>query len=266
MAVLPGLGLQPQNKDTGLNTFNNTFISNMGPINSGVGFINVAETPITNTFGSGTAAPRNNNFSDPTYNLTPLQRQRNRNVNNNAENNSGAGDAPPAGNTEKIVYGKILDWDNKATDEILRKPFFNLVNKKLETINVFRFTQFTFNGFISQNRRVVVQVESIKYLSVGDIIYSTLETEISSVTNQKKRFVKIEIKNIIAPNKIEGIYVNLSANGEIPLISFMQTDINIAPFSERHAWDIIKKPSSGSGSGSGGGGGGGGDNGTKIPL
>jgi hypothetical protein len=268
MAVLPGLGLQPQNKDTGLNTFNNnTFISNMGPINSGIGFVNFAETPITNTFGSGTAAPRNNNFSDPTYNLTPLQRERNRNVNNNAENNSGAGDAPPAGNTEKIVYGKILDWDNKATDEILRKPFFNLVNKKLETINVFRFTQFTFNGFISQNRRVVVQVESIKYLSVGDIIYSTLETEISSVTNQKKRFVKIEIKNIIAPNKIEGIYVNLSANGEIPLISFMQTDINIAPFSERHAWDIIKKPSSGSGGSQGNnGGGGGGDNGTKIPL
>ena len=282
MAVLPGTGLQPSNKDTGLDSSNkgnfplNGGTNNMINVNAGAGFSTQGSGFVISntssgfeTTGTGTAATRNNNFSDPLVGggtggggnkLNPLSgggTGGNKTINNNTENNSGTGDAPPAGNTDKVVYGQILDWDNAVTNE-LRSSTNSSTGLKT---NYFQFTPFTFNEF-PKTRRVVIKVDTIKFLEVGDIIYSQLKTD-SILRNLQVRLIRIEIKSITAPNTVYGVYVKNDAE---QTILDQQAQIPVTQYMQRHAWDIIKKPSGGSGGGGNDGGGGGGDTGAKVPL
>ena len=108
----------------------------------------------------------------------------------------------------------------------------------------------------------MIKVDTIKFLEVGDIIYSQLKTD-SILRNLQVRLIRIEIKSITAPNTVYGVYVKNDAE---QTILDQQAQIPVTQYMQRHAWDIIKKPSGGSGGGGNDGGGGGGDTGAKVPL
>jgi hypothetical protein len=258
LGVLPSTGFNPITIDAGLDTSKKGF--QLAGSGSSVGTnanSNVNATLNRLIGGTTNTASGNNNFSDPQYNLTPIARERNRNVRNNTGSNSGTGTNPPSENTDKIVYGKVIDWDSQVRNEL---TFKNLSNGTTESF--YKFTPFTYDGFKTNNRRVIVQVDTIQYLVVGDIIYSQLTEKGQSLLSGGNntfdiRYVKIEIKNIIAPNLVEGVYL-MTDTGGIGSNRFLNIKTN--PYEQRHKWDIIKKAVPG------GTGGGGGNSGTRIPL
>ena len=252
--MLPTTGITPITIDSGLNSSQTGFVlagsgsSTLGPNASR----NTTTNSVLNTLIAG-GSTNNSNMGVVTDNLGV---NNNAKVNNNAESNTGSGNNPPAGNTDKVVYGQILDWDNAVTNEL--RSFTNS-STGLKT-NYFQFSPFTFNEF-PKTRRVVIKVETIKFLEVGDIIYSQLSTE--SFLNFFVRYIRIEIKSITAPNTVYGVYI--LREGEQSVLD-QQARIPVTQYMQRHAWDIIKKPSGGSGSGGNNGGGGGGDTGARVPL
>ncbi len=257
LGVLPSTGFNPITIDAGLDTSKKGF--QLAGSGSAVGTnanSNVNATVNRLIGGATNTATGNNNFTDPQYNLTPIARERNRNINNNTGSNSGTGTNPPSGNTDKIVYGKVIDWDNQVRNELTYK---NLANGTTESF--YKFTPFTYDGFKKNNRRVIVQVDTIQYLVVGDIIYSQLTEKGQSLLSGGNntfdiRYVKIEIKNLIAPNLVEGVYL-ITDTGGIGSNPFLNIKTN--PYEQRHKWDIIKKANPGII-------GGGGNSGTRIPL
>jgi hypothetical protein len=257
LGVLPSTGFNPITIDAGLDTSKKGF--QLAGSGSTVGTntnSNVNATVNSLIGGTTNTASRNNNFTDPQYNLTPIARERNRNVRNNTGSNSGTGNNPPSGNTDKIVYGKVIDWDSQVRNEL---TFKNLSNGTTESF--YKFTPFTYDGFKRNNRRVIVQVDTIQYLAVGNIIYSELTEKGRSILRGSNdtfdiRYVKIEIKNLIAPNLVEGVYLRTETGG-IGSDPFLEIKTN--PYEQRHKWDIIKKANQGII-------GGGGGSGTRIPL
>jgi hypothetical protein len=263
---LPSTGFNPITIDAGLDTSKKGF--QLAGSGSSVGTnanSNVNATVNRLIGGTTNTASGNNNFSDPQYNLTPIARERNRIVRNNTESNSGTNTNPPSENTDKIVYGKVIDWDSQVRNEL---TFKNLSNGTTESF--YKFTPFTYDGFKTNNRRIEIQVDTVNYLKVGDIIISQLTEKmeylsINQPVNLDIKYIKIEIKNIISPNIVQGVYLRPEYDG-LPLNQYLNVKTN--PYEQRHKWDIIKKANSGSGGsqGDGGGGGGGGDTGAKVPL
>ena len=263
LGVLPSTGFNPITIDAGLDTSKKGF--QLAGSGSSVGTnanSNVNATVNRLIGGTTNTASGNNNFSDPQYNLTPIARERNRIVRNNTESNSGTNTNPPSENTDKIVYGKVIDWDSQVRNEL---TFKNLSNGTTESF--YKFTPFTYDGFKTNNRRIEIQVDTVNYLKVGDIIISQLTEKmeylsINQPVNLDIKYIKIEIKNIISPNIVQGVYLRPEYDG-LPLNQYLNVKTN--PYEQRHKWDIIKKANSGSG-GSQGDGGGGGDTGAKVPL
>jgi len=258
LGVLPSTGFNPITIDAGLDTSKKGF--QLAGSGSSVGTnanSNVNATVNRLIGGTTNTASGNNNFSDPQYNLTPIARERNRIVRNNTESNSGTNTNPPSENTDKIVYGKVIDWDSQVRNEL---TFKNLSNGTTESF--YKFTPFTYDGFKTNNRRIEIQVDTINYLKVGDIIISQLTEKmeylsINQPVNLDIKYIKIEIKNIISPNIVQGVYLRPEYDG-LPLNQYLNVKTN--PYEQRHKWDIIKKAVPG------GTGGGGGNSGTRIPL
>lgn len=259
LAVLPTTGVTPITIDSGLNTSQTGFVL-AGSGSSTLG-TNASRNTTTNNvlntlIGGGTT--NNRNTGVVTDNLG---------VRNNAESNTGSGNDPLAGNTDKVVYGKILDWNNHITTE---KTFKALGNNKYESY--FLMTPSTFNyGRVS---KVEIQVDTTRNLAVGDIILSELKAKVKNVDlklgwiDEFQKIIKVEIKHIAVEygrNIVYGVFLN-------PETFFIPNNwsynLLADPYEQRHKWDIIKKSgSSGSqGDGGSGGGGGGGDTGAKVPL
>ena len=192
-------------------------------------------------------------------------------VKNNAESNTGSGNDPLAGNTDKIVYGKILDWDNQTRTE---KAFKQLGGGKTESY--YLMTPSTFN--YGRVKRLEIQVDTSRSLAVGDIIQSqiTIKQDVTTTNNlgifEKQtidvNIIRVEIKSISVENNrniVYGVFVN---PGAFLIQNNWSYNLLADPYEQRHKWDIIKKSgSSGSqGDGGSGGGGGGGDTGAKVPL
>ncbi len=253
MAVLPGVGLQPSTKDTGLDTSKKGLfpIVGGGPASTLEGYNRfVAANNITATSGTGTAATRNNNFSDPQYNLTPIQRERNRNVRNNTENNTGTGDAPPPGNTDKIVKGKIVDFIIKLSNE---STYFTVTNK-LGADPTPAKGVFKRNLASSQKLQCEISVETTKFLSVGDILIS------------KDGYVNVQIVQITEPNKVFAQWLKSEKEYSIDNIGILNTGFksDIIEYTKYNTsnieWNINKPKKDGEGGGGGNG------SGVKQPL
>ena len=258
LGVLPTTGLNPITIDAGLNTSQRGFqLAGSGSsIGTNVNANSNVNSSVNRLIGGTTnASTQNNNFGN----------ENNRNIRNNTESNSGNNANPPSGNTDKIVFGKVIDWDSQVRNEL---TFKNLSNGTTESF--YKFTPFTYDGFKTNNRRIEIQVDTANYLKVGDIIISQLTEKIDylSVNNPVSldiKYIKIEIKSIKSPNLVYGVYLKPEYDG-LPINPYLNVKTN--PYEQRHKWDIVKKANSGSGGlqGDGGGGGGGGDTGAKVPL
>ena len=263
LAVLPTNGLSPITIDSGLNFSQKGFqLAGSGSSTLGTNASrNTTTNTVLNTLIAG-GTTNNRNIGVVSDNLG---------VKNNAESNTGSGNDPLAGNTDKIVYGKILDWDNQTRTE---KAFKQLGGGKTESY--YLMTPSTFN--YGRVKRLEIQVDTSRSLAVGDIIQSqiTIKQDVTTTNNlgifEKQtidvNIIRVEIKSISVENNrniVYGVFVN---PGAFLIQNNWSYNLLADPYEQRHKWDIIKKSgSSGSqGDGGSGGGGGGGDTGAKVPL
>ena len=112
-------------------------------------------------------------------------------MNNNAESNSGSLSNPPSGNTEKVVIGKIRDWIVGTDDE---SRFFQ--------VGRFSNTAFLINAAVNARQRCELQVDTIRYLSVGDILVS------------KDGYVNVQITSLTSPNKVVALWLKRTKDYE----------------------------------------------------
>ena len=268
LGVLPSVGFSPLTIDAGLN-FSNKGILVGGGFGTGVPIVNnnSGVNAILGTSGS-TVANRRSFISDSLG------------TRNGAESNSGVTVLPPAGNTEKIVKGKVKNWVEDYGDADIRwKQFFDFVfipTGKLEDIKIDMWGNpekdfdRMFNYFLAINKKQVVelQVESTYYLSVGDFLVS------------KDGRVKIQIFYLGTPGVVRGIYFDTKlAYSTNEIGNILNQNLNTPGRANKYNkyrfgwvlktaiydkvninWDIIKKNSGG------GGGGGGEGTGVKQPL
>ena len=268
LGVLPSVGFSPLTIDAGLN-FSNKGILVGGGFGTGVPIVNnnSGVNAILGTSGSTVANRRS--FSSDSLGTR-----------NGAESNSGVTALPPAGNTEKIVKGRVKNWVQYYGDAYTGwKQFFDFVfipTGKLEDIKIGMWgnpekdfdRMFNYFLAISKNEVVELSVESIYYLSVGDFLVS------------KDEHVKIQITYLGTPNIVRGVYYNTkldySTNEILSILNQNKNSIgNYYKYDKYKSgwvlktaiydkvninWDIIKKNSGG------GGGGGGEGTGVKQPL
>ena len=268
LGVLPSVGFSPLTIDAGLN-FSNKGILVGGGFGTGVPIVNnnSGVNAILGTSGS-TVANKRSFISDSLG------------TRNGAESNSGVTALPPAGNTEKIVKGRVKNWVQYYGDAYTGwKQFFDFIfiptgnfdeDFKISRGNPEKDFDRMFNYFlaISKNEVVELSVESIYYLSVGDFLVS------------KDEHVKIQITYLGTPNIVRGVYYNTklaySTNEILSILNQNKNSIgNYYKYDKYKSgwvlktaiydkvninWDIIKKNSGG------GGGGGGEGTGVKQPL
>jgi hypothetical protein len=287
LGVLPSVGFSPLTIDAGLN------FSNKGPLvgggfGTGVPIVNnnSGVNAILGTSGSSVANKRS--FISDSLGTR-----------NGAGSNSGVTVLPPAGNTEKIVKGKVKTWSDILGDtHTAWQQYFSLFSKSTTNIRTYESWDFfnydrrlakseidkynyrAFDYIRARNKGEIIelQVESIYYLSVGDLLVS------------KDEHVKIEITYLSSPGRVRGIYIDTNVAYSLGRIGVvLGRNVNspgaltkygkytkgwvlktILYEEENIDWTIIKKNSGGNrggGNGDGGGGGGGGEGtGVKQPL
>ena len=289
LGVLPSVGFSPLTIDAGLN-FSNKGILVGGGFGTGVPIVNnnSGVNAILGTSGS-TVANKRSFISDSLG------------TRNGAESNSGVTVLPPAGNTEKIVKGKVKTWSDilgdmhtawhqfftlfaKSTTNIATYETWDYIdyNRRYDQSEIDKYNYRAFNYILARNKREIIelQVESIYYLSVGDLLVSNDE------------HVKIEITYLSSPGRVRGIYIDTNVSYSLGRIGVvLDRNINFHDANRKYDkystgwilktilyekenidWTIIKKNTSGNRSGgngdggNGGGGGGGEGTGVKQPL
>ena len=234
LGVLPSVGFSPVTIDAGLNSSNKGVLAGSG---SSIGLSRATQNTVNVNAALGTAggsvANKRSNISDILG------------TKNNAESNSGINVLPPAGNTEKVVIGSV----NKFAVIKYKTNYLVTVNNQLV------LPASALKEFYNTKEQFRLQVDTIKYLSVGDILES------------EDGFMKGDIIKVETPNIVTATWLKIE-NEPTPIVA--------STYKSKIKWNITKKStgsgstgsgSGGSGSGSGGEGGGGGEGtGVKVPL
>ena len=234
LGVLPSVGVTPSTLDGGLNSSNKGVLAG-GNSTIGLSRANQNTSNINATLGTagGSVANKQSFISDVLGSK------------NNAESNTGTTTLPPAGNTEKVVLGFV-----KSFNVIKFKTKYTVtVNNQLV------LPASALKEFYNTKEQFLLQVDTIKYLAIGDIVES------------EDGLMRGEVIKVETPNSVTATWLKIE-NEPTPLA--------ISTYQKKIKWNITKKSSGSGSSGSGsggsgsggdnGGGGGGEGTGVKVPL